>query len=128
MITARIKMHKTALKIKLCNVSVETVNVSSYTGTYTAIPSREKQTFPTAGKRMAENMTVEPIPDEYADVSGTTAQENTVFAGERFVKADGVAATGNFTIDDELSEQKNIITQIKAVLEAKGATSAKGGA
>lgn len=39
--------------------------VSDYAGPYEATPTREAQTFPTAGRRMASDFTVNPIPSNW---------------------------------------------------------------
>ena len=39
--------------------------VSDYAGPYEATPTREAQTFPTAGRRMASDFTVGPIPSNW---------------------------------------------------------------
>lgn len=40
-----------------------------YTGEYTVIPSEEQQTLATTGKRMLEDVVVEPIPDNYGRIA-----------------------------------------------------------
>ena len=40
-----------------------------YTGEYTVIPSEEQQTLETAGKSMREDVTVEPITDNYGRIA-----------------------------------------------------------
>ena len=37
----------------------------SYTGTYTVTPSQQTQTLNTAGRTLAENITINPIPQNY---------------------------------------------------------------
>lgn len=43
----------------------EYVDVQTYTGEYEVTPSAETQTLDTAGLRLARNVTVNPIPQNY---------------------------------------------------------------
>ena len=52
------------------------------------------------------------------DTSDTTATADEIFAGETAYTADG-KVTGTFTIDNELSAQDNLISQIYTALEGK---------
>jgi hypothetical protein len=58
------------------------------------------------------------IPDEYVDVSSATALESDVMYGKTF-GAGSSLKTGTFTIDDELIEQDNLISQIQVTLQSK---------
>ena len=42
------------------------VDVDDYTGSYTVTPSSETQVLPTNGLRMLDNVTINPIPSNYA--------------------------------------------------------------
>jgi hypothetical protein len=53
-------------------------DVPLYNGEYTVTPTKETQTLETSGKRMRDNVTVEPIPNEYLVPSGV---ENIVSNG-----------------------------------------------
>jgi hypothetical protein len=53
-------------------------DVPPYSGDYTVTPTEETQTLETNGKRMRDNVTVEPIPNEYIIPSGV---ENIVSNG-----------------------------------------------
>lgn len=74
------------------------IEPSPYEGTYEVTPSSDSQTLRTAGKTMERNVTVNPIPSEYADVSGTTAEANDVQIGKKFVTAQGVLTDGTATV------------------------------
>ena len=43
----------------------EYVNAPGYTGTYTVTPNRNTQRLSTAGKRLTEDVVVNPIPSNY---------------------------------------------------------------
>lgn len=61
-----------------------TVNIAQsepwpvYEGSYTATPSPEAQSLPTAGRRMEQDVTVEKIP---VYITENTAHGNTVYIG-----------------------------------------------
>lgn len=57
-------------------------------------------------------ITVAAIPDKYVDTSDATVTADEIFAGETAYGASGNKMTGTFTIDNELSEQSGLITQI----------------
>lgn len=52
------------------------------------------------------------------DTSDATAAADEIFAGETAYTADG-KVTGTFTIDDELTEQNDLISQISALVATK---------
>lgn len=60
------------------------------------------------------------------DTSDATAAADEIFAGETAYGPDG-KITGTFTIDDELSTQDNLISQIYTALEGKAGGSSSGG-
>lgn len=62
--------------------------------TKTVTPTKEEQKItPTGGKVLGE-VVVNPIPDEYQDVSGVTATAEKVLAGSKFVDAEGNVVNG----------------------------------
>ena len=65
----RVELHKpTPHDIKL-HVGVETIgNIPKYDGSYNVIPSEETQTLATSGKKMLNNVTVQPIPSNYGRI------------------------------------------------------------
>lgn len=44
---------------------VTVIMPETYAGAYTITPTQETQTIPVAGYKMADNFTVEPIPNNY---------------------------------------------------------------
>jgi len=52
-------------KLSIGFVGVEVTSVPLYEGPCEATPTRETQIFPTGGKQMPENFTVNPIPRNY---------------------------------------------------------------
>jgi hypothetical protein len=44
-------------------------HVPAYEGEYTVTPSEQEQTLETSGKRLAQNVIVEPIPSNYGRIS-----------------------------------------------------------
>lgn len=71
-----------------------TGNVSIVPETKSATPTKSQQTIsPTVGKVLS-SVTVEPIPSEYADVSGVTAVADHVLVGDSFVTKEGVLTEG----------------------------------
>lgn len=55
------------------------------------------------------------------DVSSDTVTEDTLFEGITAHDKTGSQITGTFTIDSEITEQQNLISQIKSALEGKAA-------
>lgn len=51
----------------------------------------------------------------------TPAADSEVFEGKEYIKQDGSAGTGTFTLSDEISAQDVLIAQIQEALEGKGA-------
>lgn len=60
------------------------------------------------------------------DLTGDNVAEGKVFKGVIFHGADGNSKTGTFTIDDEISEQDDIISRIKTALQGKASGSGGG--
>ena len=65
----------------------------------TITPTKSSQTAVEAGKYTTGAVTVNPIPDEYQDVSNVTATAARTAAGDVFVDADGVEQTGRLRTD-----------------------------
>ncbi|MBQ0035518.1 MAG: hypothetical protein KBT35_01225 [Firmicutes bacterium] len=57
-------------------------------------PTESEQVINASTGKVISKVTVAPIPDQYADVSGVTATEDTVLAGSSFVNADGETVEG----------------------------------
>ena len=68
------------------------VTITLETKSVTPTKSQQKVT-PTSGKVLSE-VTVEPIPDAYQDVTGVTATADKVLTGSSFVDAEGNAVDG----------------------------------
>lgn len=91
-----------------------TVTISLETKTATPTKATQKIT-PTSGKVLSE-VTVNPIPDAYQDITGTTATESGVLDGAVFIGSDGEQKTGampnngaiNSTIDGLTSTSVSI--------------------
>ncbi len=83
-----------------------TVKISLEAKTVTPTKSTQKIT-PAAGKVLSE-VTVNPIPDEYQDVSGVTATANKVLTGSKFVDAEGNTVNG--TMADHSSEVVDVVS------------------
>lgn len=60
----------------------------------TITPTKSSQTAVESGKYTTGAVSVGPIPDEYADVSGVTAKTEDVIVGTTFVDATGAEQTG----------------------------------
>lgn len=70
--------------------------------TKTATPTKLQQSIvPDEGKYGLSAVTVEPIPDEYQDVSATTATASDVKVGKAFVAADGTTTAGTMAVNAE---------------------------
>ena len=48
----------------VCDYGKE-IPIGDYSGSYTATPSAEQQTLPTAYRTLAQNIVIEPIPSNY---------------------------------------------------------------
>lgn len=73
---------------------------------------------PSEGKMLAA-VIINPIPDEYQDITGVTATADDVMEGKTIVDATGATVEGAFTISEELSEQEALITQIGEALDGR---------
>ena len=62
--------------------------------TGTATPTKETQTIKGGGGSFLSQVTVNPIPDAYQDVTGVTATAETVWEGSTFVDAEGKKVDG----------------------------------
>lgn len=66
----------------------------------TATPSKTQQNItPDSGKYGLSSVTVEPIPDEYQDISATTAEAADVKTGKSFVGALGTTVNGTMPVN-----------------------------
>lgn len=70
----------------------------------TVTPTKAQQAItPDAGKYGLSDVTVEPIPDAYQDVSSTTASAADVRTGSVFVAADGTTTVGSLADNGTLT-------------------------
>lgn len=61
-------------------------------------PTKMQQNItPDSGYYGLSDVTISPIPDNYQDVSATTATASDVLSGKAFIGADGAAVIGNMT-------------------------------
>lgn len=105
----------------------------------TATPTKEQQSItPDQGYYGLSGVTVGAIPENYQDVSATTAEEGDVLANKVFVKADGSMAAGTMKDNGSVSKTLDATTDnqsytvpagkhsgegtVKIVLEEKSAT------
>lgn len=108
----------------------------------TATPTKEQQSIvPDQGYYGLSGVTVTAIPDNYQDVSATTAEEEDVLANKVFIKADGSTGAGkmadngsvNKTLDASTGNQSYTVPagkhsgegSVKIMLEEKSATPAE---
>lgn len=69
----------------------------------TATPTKKQQKItPTAGKVLSD-VTVEPIPDAYRDVTPVTAGAEDVLAGKKIVLSTGEVAAGAIPVNGDVS-------------------------
>jgi hypothetical protein len=73
-------------------------------------PTKSEQTVtPTTGKVLSK-VTVAPIPDAYQDITKTTATEEHVLDGDKFIGADGTEKTGSMPNNGAVTGSVNGIT------------------
>lgn len=70
-------------------------SVSISTETKTATPTKEQQTINATSGKVIASVTVEPIPDDYRDITGVTATAPDVLDGKTIVTAAGETVTGS---------------------------------
>lgn len=81
-------------------------------------PSKTRQDItPTSGKVLSK-VTVEPIPDKYQDISGTTATEATTLDGYKFIGADGTEKTGSIPQNGAVSATIDGLTKTSVNIPA----------
>ena len=84
----------------------------------TVTPTKSSQTAVAKNVYTTGAVTVDAIPAEYITTTDATVSADEIFAGET-AYANGSKVTGTFTIDNELSTQDNLITQIQTALQNK---------
>lgn len=71
----------------------------------TVTPTKVAQTITPASGKVLSKVTVDPIPDQYQDVSGVTATADKVLSGSVFVDAEGNEVGGNIQVNEHLYEE-----------------------
>ena len=85
----------------------------------TVTPSTKSITVtPDSGYDGMSTVIVNAIPSQYKDTSSTNAVAADVMSGKTFANASGIV-TGSFTIDDELTEQADLLAQIQSAIAEK---------
>lgn len=92
-------------------------------------PTKSQQTItPDAGKYGLSSVTVYPIPDNYQDVSSTTAEAGDVKLGKVFVASDGTTVAGTMpvnaaqTIDVDVDDTETLTAGYYAGITINGPT------
>ena len=85
----------------------------------TITPTKSSQTAVSSGVYTTGAVTVAAIPSQYITTTDATASADEVFAGET-AYVNGSKVTGTFTIDNELTEQTDLISQIAELVATKG--------
>lgn len=85
----------------------------------TVIPTKAQQSItPDQGKYGLSSVTVEAIPDNYQDVSTTTATAADVLANKVFTAADGTTTTGTMPNNGALDLTLDAVTQTSVSIPA----------
>jgi len=93
-----------------------TVSIALETKTVTPTKTTQKLT-PANGKVLSE-VTVNPIPEAYQDITGTTATEGSVLDGETFIGADGAQKTGAIPKNGDVSTTIDGLTATSVAIPA----------
>lgn len=96
------------------------VTITLETKTVTPTKSVQKIT-PTSGKVLSE-VTVEPIPAAYQDVTKVTAEAPDVLAGEKIVTSDGTVVTGTMPANGDVTNTIDGLTKTSVTIPAGNTT------
>lgn len=86
----------------------------------TITPTKSNQVAVASGVYATGAVTVAPIPNEYIITTDATATADKIFKDES-AYVNGQKIFGSFTIDNEVNEQADLISQIQSALEGKAA-------
>lgn len=87
--------------------------------TKTVTPTKTEQNItPDEGKYGLSAVTVAPIPDNFQDVSGTTATAADVLANKTFIDAEGNSAVGTMANNGAISQTLDAMTQTSVTIPA----------
>lgn len=93
----------------------------------TATPTKEQQSItPDQGYYGLSGVTISAIPDNYQDVSATTAEEADVLANKVFVKADGSSSAGTMPNNGAVEKALDATTGNQSYTVPKGYHSGTG--
>ena len=88
----------------------------------TVTPTKSAQTAVASGVYTTGAVTVASIPSQYITTTDATASADEIMSGET-AYVNGSKVTGTFTIDNELTAQDNLISQIQTALQNKASAS-----
>jgi hypothetical protein len=83
----------------------------------TVTPTKSSQTAIASGVYTTGAVTVAAIPDQYITTIDATASADEIMSGET-AYVNGSKVTGTFSIDNELSTQDDLISQIQAAVDS----------
>lgn len=93
--------------------------------TKTVTPTKSAQTVAPAAGKVLSQVTVDPIPDEYQDISGVTATAADVLAGKTIVNANGETVEGAVPTNGDVSATIDGLTATSVTVPAGHTTGGK---
>lgn len=129
------------LENPICNIPAgytDGGSVSVETESKTATPSKAQQVIEPSSGKVLSDVTVDPIPERYQDVSGVTATAGQVLSGADFVDREGRVVNGTMPNNGEIGKTLDATEQtynvpagytaggkVKIVPETKSVTPSK---